>query len=94
MDNDYHRRLTDLYAGRDLSSELEGEMDAAALNDADLAVEMASLRGTVDLLREQASPFTEESYQRIRAVLLTRGSHFETAAPEPLHLQYQLPIQG
>ena len=94
MDNEYHRKLVDLYAGRELPSELEADMDAAALKNADLAVEMASLRDTVDLLREQASPFTEESYQRIRNVLLTRGSHFETAAPEPLHLQYQLPIQG
>ena len=94
MDNDYHRKLIDLYAGRELPAELETEMDAKALNDADLAVEMASLRDTVDLLREQTSPFTEESYQRIRTVLLTRGSHFETDSPEPLHLQYRLPIQG
>lgn len=95
MDNpDYHRKLVDLYAGRELPTELEADMEAAALRDAGLAVEMASLRGTVDVLRAEASPFTEESYQRIRNVLLTRGSHFETATPEPLHLQYQLPIQG
>lgn len=94
MDNDYHRKLVDLYAGRELPAELEADMEAAALNDADLAVEMASLRQTVDLLQGQSSPFTEESYQRIRTVLLTRGTHFETASPEPLHLQYQLPIQG
>ena len=94
MDNDYHRKLVDLYAGRELPSELENDIEAAALNNAGLAVDMASLRQTVDILRNEASPFTEESYQRIRTVLLTRGHHFETGAPDPLHLQYQLPIQG
>lgn len=96
MDNpDFHRKLVDLYAGRELPTELEQEMEAAALRDADLAVDMMSLRGIVDLMRDDAeASFTEESYQRVRATLLRRGTHFETAAPEPLHLQYQLPIQG
>lgn len=94
MDSDYHRKLVDLYAGRELPSELEADMEAAALQNPDLAVELASLRDTVDLLRGEESPFTEESYQRIRKTLLLRGTHFETATPEPLHLQYQLPIQG
>ena len=92
--NDFHRRLVDLYAGRELPTELETDLEAAALRDADLAVDMMSLRGAVDTLRNEGSPFTEESYQRIRTTLLLRGSHFEAAAPEPLHLQYQLPIQG
>lgn len=95
MDKDYLRKLVDLYAGRELPSELEGEMEAAALNDADLAVEMTSLRSTVDILRSaNDATFTEESYQRIRNKLLIRGAYFENRSPEPAHLQYQLPIQG
>ncbi len=95
MDHDYLRKLVDLYAGRELPSELETEMEVAALNDADLAVEMASLRSTVDILRNaDDAPFTEESYQRIRNKLLLRGAYFDTRSPEPAHLQYQLPIQG
>ncbi len=92
---DFHRKLVDLYAGRELPSELEEEMEAAALRDADLAVDMMSLRGTVDLMRaDDEAAFTEESYQRVRATLLRRGTHFEAGSPDPLHLQYQLPIQG
>lgn len=95
MDHDYLRKLVDLYAGRELPTELETEMEAAALNDADLAVEMASLRSTVEILRTaDDAPFTEESYQRIRNKLLLRGAYFDTRSPEPAHLQYQLPIQG
>jgi hypothetical protein len=95
MDHDYLRKLVDLYAGRELPSELETEMEAAALNDADLAVEMASMRSTVDILRNaDDAQFTEESYQRIRNKLLLRGAYFDTSSPEPAHLQYQLPIQG
>jgi hypothetical protein len=95
MDKEYHRKLVDLYAGRELPSELEADMEAAALSDSDLAVEMVSLRSTVDLLRAaDDAPFTEESYQRIRNKLLVRGAYFEARSPEPAHLQYQLPIQG
>ncbi len=96
MDNtDFHRRLVDLYAGGELPTELEAGLEAAALNDADLKIDMMSLRGTVELMRaDDEAAFTEESYQRIRTTLLLRGSHFETASPEPAHLQYQLPIQG
>ncbi len=94
MDNDYHRKLVDLYAGRELPSEIEAEMEIAAHGDAELAVDMASLRQTVDTLRSEGSPFTEESYQRILTKLLIRGAAFEARTPDPAHLQYQLPIQG
>ena len=94
MDNDYHRKLVDLYAGRELPAELEADLEAAALTDADLKVEMVSLRDAVDALRAENSPFTEESYQRILTKLLMRGPAFEARTPDPAHLQYQLPIQG
>ena len=94
MDHDYHRKLIDLYAGRELPSELEADMETAALNDADLAVEMKSLRETVDILRNADSPFTDESYQRVLTKLLMRAPQFEARTPDPAHLQYSLPIQG
>ncbi len=94
MDSEYHRKLVDLYAGRELPSELESDMEAAALNDADLAVEMKSLRDTVDTLKSEDSPFTEESYQRILQKLIVRSGQFAPRSPDPAHLQYQLPIQG
>lgn len=95
MDTDYHRKLVDLYAGRELPTELEADMEAAALRDADLAIDMMSLRGTVDLMRaDDEAKFTEESYQRILTKLMTRGATVAPLSPEPTHLQYQLPIQG
>ena len=95
MDNEYHRRLVDLYAGRELPTELEADMERAALRDPDLAVDMMSLRGTVDLARaDDEASFTEESYQRILTKLFARGAGVASRSPEPAHLQYQLPIQG
>ena len=96
MDNtDFHRRLVDLYAGRELPTELEADLEMAALKNADLKVDMMSLRGTVDLLHaDDEATFTEESYQRILTKLMTRGASITPMSPEPAHLQYQLPIQG
>lgn len=95
MDSEYHRKLVDLYAGRELPAELEEEMEAAALVDPELKVEMMSLRGTVDLIREDdEAAFTEESYQRILTKLFARGAQPVPRSPEPDYLQYQLPIQG
>lgn len=95
MDSDFHRKLVDLYAGRELPSELEAEMELAAASDPDLSVEMGSLRATVDVLKNaNDAAFTEESYQRILTKLLVRGAPIAPRSPEPAHLQYQLPIQG
>ena len=96
MDNtDFHRRLVDLYAGRELPTELEEQLEAKAHTDPDLKVDMMSLRGTVDLVRlDDEATFTEESYQRILTKLMTRGASVTPMSPEPAHLQYQLPIQG
>jgi hypothetical protein len=95
MNQDFYKRLVDLYAGRELPTELEEEMELAAFSSPALSQDMASLRRTVDTLRSDRGPdFTEESYQRVLMKLYARGANIEPKAEAPLHLQYQLPIQG
>jgi hypothetical protein len=56
---------------------------------------MMTLRGTFDALRNAEAPdFTEESYQRILLKMYARGVQLQKQSPDPIHLQYQLPIQG
>jgi hypothetical protein len=93
--NDLYRKLVDLYAGRELTEELEREMEAAAAADPDLLLDMATLRQTVEALHAEPAPeFTEESYQRILMKMYTRGADIQPRTPVPAHLQYHLPIQG
>jgi hypothetical protein len=95
VNNDLLKKLVDLYAGRELPSELEQHMEAAAVEDPMLQAEMATLRSTVDTLQRDPGPeFTEESYQRILMKLYARGAAIQPKAPAPVHLQYHLPIQG
>ena len=95
MNSELYQKLVDLYAGRELPAELEDQMELAAFNDQGLAHEMSTLRKTVDMVHAEPGPdFTEESYQRILMKLYARGVDIQTSAPEPAHLQYQLPIQG
>lgn len=92
---DFYKKLVDLYAGYELPTEMENELHAVASTDAELATEMVTLRATVDLSRQDAEPeFTEESYQRVLMKLYARGIEIQTSRPEPVHLQYQLPMQG
>jgi len=92
---DFYRKLVDLYAGRELPSELEDQMEAAAFNDPGLGHEMSTLRKTVDTLHTDRGPdFTEESYQRVLMKLYARGAAIEPKAKTPSHLQYHLPIQS
>jgi hypothetical protein len=94
MNTEFYKKLVDLYAGRELPTELEDQMDLAAFNDAGLSHDMASLRKTVDLLHAHpGAEFTEESYQRILIQLYARGANIQPRAKDPLHLQYHLPIQ-
>ena len=94
-ESDLYSKLVDLYAAHQLPAELENRMDAAAANDPALAQDMMTLRGTYDaLLTEEAPDFTEESYQRILLKMYARGVQFQKQSPDPIHLQYQLPIQG
>jgi len=95
VNNELYKKLVDLYAGRELTSELDEQMEAAAADDLALGRDMATLRSVVDLLHSDAGPeYTEESYQRILMKLYARGAAIQPKAPSPLHLQYHLPIQG
>jgi hypothetical protein len=95
MNSELYQKLVDLYAGRELPAELEDQMELAAFNDQALAHDMSTLRKTIDMVQADPGPeFTEESYQRILMKLYARGVEIQTNAPEPAHLQYQLPMQG
>jgi len=95
MNNELYNKLVDLYAGRELPSELESELEARASQDAKLAHDMLTLRTTVDALQRTMDDveFTEESYQRILMKVYARGVEMQTQSA-PAHLQYYLPIQG
>jgi hypothetical protein len=95
MNSDFYSKLVDLYADRELTEELEEELESAAFGDATLNHDMTTLRRTVDLLQTAPAPdFTEESYQRILMKLYARGADVQPQATTPMHLQYHLPIQG
>jgi anti-sigma factor RsiW len=92
---DTYKKLVDLYAGRELTEELDSELETAAMADPELKAEMASLRKTVDSLKAGPDPeFTEESYQRILLKVYARGIEMQKQSPDPVHLQYHLPMQG
>lgn len=95
MNTEFYKKLVDLYAGRELPSELEDKIEMAAYNDAELSHDMSTLRKTVDALHADAGPLmTEESYQRILMKLYAHGIDPKPKAPTPSHFQYNLPIQG
>jgi hypothetical protein len=94
-ENDIYSKLVDLYAERALPADVENRMEAAAANSPQLAGDMMTLRGAVDVLHAHEAPeFTEESYQRILLKMYARGVDLQKQSPDPIHLQYQLPIQG
>lgn len=93
--NDLYRKLVDLYAGGELPAELEAEMESAAQSDPELALDMRTMRQTVQSVRAVPDPeFTEESYQRILMKVYARGIAMHPTTPTPAHLQYSLPMQG
>jgi len=96
MKNEFYEKLVDLYAGRDLPTELEAEMEVRASQDSKLAHDMLTLRATVDALHNTMDDveFTEESYQRVLMKVYARGVEMQQATATPAHLQYYLPIQG
>jgi len=95
MNTDFYKKLTDLYAGGELTEELNAEMEAAALTDRELAADMMSLRLVVKNLQSLDAPnMTEESFQRILVKMNTLGADVSPRSPEPPHWQYRLPIQG
>ena len=92
--NDFYKKLVDLYAGGELTEELEEELESEAFRNPDLSYDMTTLKKTVDMMQGSPGPqFTEESYQRILMKLYARGADLETKSPAPAHLQYSLPIQ-
>ena len=92
--NDFYKKLVDLYAGGELTEELQEELEAEAFRDPELSYEMTTLKKTVELVRSVPDAnFTEESYQRILMKLYARGVEPEIQSPQPAHLQYSLPIQ-
>lgn len=93
--SDFYNKLVDLYAARELTEELELEMEQYAAGDPALSRNMKTLRETVDRLVAESPPeFTDESYQRILMKVYARGVEIQTIAPEPSHMQYHLPMQG
>jgi len=95
MNQEMHKKLVDLYAGHDLPAELEDAMEIAAFSDADLSHDMSTLRRTVDLLQSTPKPeHTDESYQRILMKIYMRGGEMQPKRQDPVHIQYQLPIQS
>jgi len=94
MNNDFYQKLVDLYAGGELTEELEDELEGEAFHNPDLSYELTTMKRTVDMMRNMPDPgFTEESYQRVLMKLYARGVDLQTKGPTPSHLQYQLPIQ-
>jgi len=95
MKNDLYRKLVDLYAGQELPSELEAELEAAAKTDPALEKEMKEMRVTVDLLHSMNPPeFSQETYQRTLLKLYTRAAEARPTHTEEPHWQYRLPMQG
>jgi len=95
MNHDFYMKLVDLYAGGELTEELNDEMETAAMADRDLAADMMSMRNTVKALHSVETPaFTEESFQRILVKIHDKGADITPRSPEPPHWQYRLPIQG
>lgn len=95
MNKELYQKLVDMYVGNELPSELEKEMEGAMLIDHELAVDVYSLRDTMDALSAEPQPeFTEETYQRILMRVYAAGAEIRPPAPTPSYLQYQLPIQG
>ncbi len=93
--NETYKKLVDLYAGRELTDELDLDLEAAGVADPQLGLELKSLRATVDALKATPEPeFTEESYQRVLMKVYARGVEMQKRSPDPIHLQYHLPIQG
>lgn len=94
-EQEFYKKLVDLYAGEELAQELKDELELAAFQDPDLSHDMQTLSATVRTLRNSPRPeFTEESFHRILMKMQTRGLEVEVKAPTPAHLQLRLPMNG
>lgn len=95
MNESIYKKLVDLYAADELSTELMEELETAATTDTELRNDMASLKATVQSLRQSAAPeFTEDAFQRILIKMYRKGVDIQPQAPPATFMQLQLPIQG
>ncbi|MCE9560121.1 MAG: hypothetical protein K8R88_14380 [Armatimonadetes bacterium] len=95
MKNEFYKKLIDMYAGDELSSELKDELETAALSDSELSHEMFSLKTTVEALRSSPEPeFTDDTFQRILMRMYRQGVDVKTHMPESPHMQLRLPLTG
>lgn len=94
MDKEIQTSLIDLYAERELPSELEDPLEQAAGSDPALRSEMISMRQTVENLRQTGSEYNEDSHERIIEKLAESGVEISTNDSDKPNLQYSLPIYG
>jgi hypothetical protein len=93
MRQDLYQRLVDMYAGQELSEELEEILHEQAFKDASLGQDMLTMRKLVEVIRAVPAPeFTEESYQRILMNLYANGVAPREKENDAPYLQYSLPI--
>ena len=95
MNQDFYKKLVDLYAADELPTELKEELEAAAFGDQELSHDMSTLKTTVNALQNLPAPeFTEESFERVLMKLYARGVDVQPKSPPSPHLQYRLPMPG
>ncbi len=93
--NTIYNKLVDMYAGQELAEDLNAELESAAANDPALKADMTSLRATVTRLQnDDNGAYTDETHARILMKIYARAGEMQQGAPEPIYLQYQLPMSG
>ncbi len=94
MKKDLYEKLVDLYAGQELSAELNSELEQAAMTDPDLAAHMESMAQLVSTLHEIPAPnYSADSQARILRKIEQQAA-LEQRKEIPSYLQYPLPMQG
>lgn len=92
----FYNKLVDLYAGRELSEELENELHDAAQSDRLLAQEMATLRQTVQQLQTlPGENYNDDTEYRIQ-MKISAWSETDILAKQESDdtWQYRLPMEG
>jgi anti-sigma factor RsiW len=93
--NNIYEKLVDMYADQELAEDLNAELEAVAATNPALKSDMTSLRATVSQLQnEDDGAYTEETHARILMKIYARAGEMQQGAPEPIYLQYQLPMSG
>lgn len=94
MNKDLYEKLVDMYAGKELPTELNTELEAAAAENPVLAEEMESLTLLVDSLKEIPAPlYSSETEARILRKIDQQAT-LNQPRSIPSYLQYPLPMQG